>query len=78
MSLCFSRRDEFETRLSEYQAEVDQFREKEVPRQLEDIKTILTQLNKLSESLETAKSEAMVWIIQFQSRTFKNVESLSL
>ena len=54
------RRTKLEKKLSEYQAEVDEFREKEVPRQVEDIKTIISQLDGISDTLEEAKVEAMV------------------
>lgn len=43
-----------------YQSEVDLYREKEVPRQCEDIITVVSQLDELSASLEAAKEEAMV------------------
>ncbi len=39
---------------------MDEFREKEVPRQVEDIKSIVNHLDEITESLESAKVEAMV------------------
>ena len=54
------RREKFEQLLNDYQSEVDVYQEKEVPRHLEDIKKVVTQLDQLSESLEKSKEEAMV------------------
>lgn len=39
---------------------METFREKEVPRQLEDIEAIVSQLDELAASLELAVEEAMV------------------
>ena len=58
--VLFCRREKFEQTLNEYQAEVDVYQEKEVPRHLEDIKKVVEQLEKLSENLEQSKQEAMV------------------
>ena len=46
--------------MSDYQAEVDVYQEKEVPRHLEDIKKVVAQLEQLSQNLEKSKEEAMV------------------
>ena len=56
----FFRREKFEQLLNDYQSEVDIYQEKEVPRHLEDIKKVVTQLDQLSENLEKSKEEAMV------------------
>ena len=39
---------------------MEAFREKEVPRQLEDIDTVVAQLDEITASLELAGQEAMV------------------
>ena len=51
-------------KLSEYQSEVDTFKDKEVPRHLEDIKKVTAQLSELSVALEKAKEEAMVGLLE--------------
>ena len=62
--LCFNlliyRRSKFETLLNDYHAEVESFQEKEVPRNLDDIKKVLSHLQQLSINLEAAKDEMMV------------------
>lgn len=47
-----------------YHSEVDAFKEKEIPRHLEDILVVVAQLDELTASLEAAKEEAMVsgWV----------------
>lgn len=57
-----SRRSEFETRLEDFLSEVDLFREKEVPRQLEEIMAVVAKLDELGNALEAAKAEAMVCV----------------
>lgn len=65
---CFMlRRVKFEALLASYQAEVDKFQELEVPRQVEEIKKVVEQLDTLSSNLEAAKEEAMVRYIQLGS-----------
>ena len=60
-NLLFScRREEFEKLLADYQAETDTFQEREVPRNLDEIKKVVVQLDQLSESLEKSKDKAMV------------------
>ena len=59
-TLCSLRREKFEALLSSYQADVDQFREREVPRQLDEINRVVDQLNTLGKDLEASKDEAMV------------------
>ena len=44
----------------EYQEEIDNYQEKEIPRNLEEIKRIVAQLDILSDNLEKSKDEAMV------------------
>ena len=56
----FCRREKFEQLLNDYQAEVDVYQEKEVPRHLEDIKKVVAQLEQLSQNLEKSKDDAMV------------------
>ena len=58
--VCVCRKAKFEALLEEYQAEVDVFREQEVPRNVEDIRKPVEQLSKLGQRLEAAKDEAMV------------------
>lgn len=57
-----TRRSEFEMKLEEYQVQVDSFREKEVPRQVEDIGLVIVQLDEFTAALEAAKEQAMVRI----------------
>jgi len=58
--VCVCRKAKFEALLGEYQAEVDVFREQEVPRNVEDIRKPVEQLSNLTQRLEGAKDEAMV------------------
>ena len=44
----------------EYQEETDSYQEKEVPRNLDEIKKVVAQLDFLSDNLEKSKDEAMV------------------
>ena len=61
LNLChFCRREKFEQLLNEYQSETDTYQEKEVLRNLEDIKKVAAQLDQLSKNLEKSKEEAMV------------------
>jgi len=46
---------------------VDTFREKEVPRQVEEIEDIVEKLSEFTESLEKAKEEAMVSVCELKS-----------
>ena len=55
-----SRRSGFESQLECYQNEVDTFKEKEVPRHVEEIVAVVARLEELDTSLEAAKEEAMV------------------
>lgn len=54
------RRSEFEAKLEGYQAQVDSFREKEVPRHVEDIEHVIVQLDEFTVALEAARQEVMV------------------
>lgn len=47
-------------RLEVHQSEVDLFKEREVPRQLEEIVSLVAKLDELETLLEAAKKEAMV------------------
>ena len=47
-------------KLNDFQAQVDAFREKEVPRQVDEIASVIATLDELAASLEAAKEEAMV------------------
>lgn len=53
------RRERFEALLTEYQSEVDTFREKEVMRQTEEVQKVVQQLEQLGHNLEATKQEAM-------------------
>ena len=53
------RRNQFVVELSSYQAEVDKYQEKEVPRGLEEIQKVAEELAELGTQLEKAKDEAM-------------------
>ena len=46
--------------MTEYQSEADAFQEKEVPKNLDEIKRAVVQLEQLSGNLEKSKDEAMV------------------
>ena len=49
------RREDFEALLNQYQAEVDAMQELEVPRSVEEIKKVVSQLQTLDANLEAAK-----------------------
>lgn len=55
-----SRRIKFDNLLNDYQNEVDNYKEKEVPRAIEEVKEVLAQLEKLGRDLEAAREESMV------------------
>ena len=59
------RRSKFEALLSQYEAEVESFRELAVSRNLEDIKKVVAQLDELGQNLEASKDKAMVSIQAF-------------
>ncbi|KAL5473898.1 hypothetical protein EMCRGX_G028462 [Ephydatia muelleri] len=53
------RRVKFDSLLNDYQNEVDNYKEKEVPRAIEEVKEVLAQLEKLGRDLEAAREESM-------------------
>lgn len=53
------KRQKFESRLDEYDASVEQFQEKEIPRGVADIRTVVEELVGLGQALEECKNEAM-------------------
>ena len=58
--LTTHRRVKFDSLLNDYQNEVDNYKEKEVPRAIEEVKEVLAQLEKLGRDLEAAREESMV------------------
>ena len=59
-SVPLHRREQFEALLTEYQSQVDAFREREVVQQVEEVQKVVAQLEQLGHNLEAAKQEAMV------------------
>ena len=53
------RKRRFEERLEEFHSSVEQFREKEIPRAVEEIRSVVAELAQLGEALEECKAEAM-------------------
>ena len=53
------RRKRFEARLEEYHATVEQFQEKEIPRSVDDIRSVVEELAGLGVSVEECKAEMM-------------------
>ncbi len=54
------RRKEFESSLTEFTNQVEEFTKKEVPRTLDEIRPVVETLDKLGSELEDAKNKAMV------------------
>ena len=55
-----ARKASFVQKLEDYQTLVDSFREKEVPRQVEEIGHVIAQLDEFADALEAARQESMV------------------
>ena len=54
------RREKFEETLATIQAEIDAYREKELPRNVADIRKIVNQLEEVSKRVNESKEEANV------------------
>ena len=54
-----ARREKFEAQLEGYHAAVEVFQEKEIPKALDDIRSVVKELQELGQSLEACKAEAM-------------------
>ena len=52
-------RQKFEGQLEEHHAAVEQFQEREIPRAVDEIRSVLAELGQLGEALEGCKTEAM-------------------
>ena len=52
-------RQKFEGQLEEHHAAVEQFQEREIPRAVDEIRSVLAELGQLGETLEGCKTEAM-------------------
>lgn len=53
------RRDKFEALIEGYHAAIEMFQEKEIPRGVDDIRSVAAELSELGVSLEECKTEAM-------------------
>lgn len=75
------RRKRFEARLEEYDTAVEQFQEKEIPRAVDDIRSVVGELAGLGVSLEECKAEAMEInneeeLLQWETTPYPQIQSV--
>lgn len=78
-----ARKEKFEARLEGYHAAVEVFKEKEIPRSLDDIKSVARELAELGATLEKCKTEAMdinneEELLQWETTPYPQIQAVQL